>query len=111
MINRYKGNIDNIIIMSSNIPNEDERTFIASSNLFSDFTMNISLYKVSSIPEIIDIFSTELRNVLKENNLTLLEKRIDNIEFHIHGYSIEDILTSDINSIFYICDHKNQEEL
>ena len=71
MINRYKGNIDNIIIMSSNIPNEDERRFIASSNLFSDFTMNISLYKVSSISTDINISFID-KAILKSINACMI---------------------------------------
>tara|TARA_Y100000996_G_scaffold362657_1_gene306039 strand:- start:415 stop:669 length:255 start_codon:yes stop_codon:yes gene_type:complete len=83
----------------------DTRQFIASSEIFSNFKMNISLYDVSSIDDIVNIFTTELKNVLKEYNFTALLKILEDKRFHIHSYKIEDILTSEEDHIFYICDH------
>jgi len=37
--------------------------------------------------------------------LTNLVKKINNTNFHIHSYTIEDILVSKSEDIFYICDH------
>ena len=42
------------------------RLFIASSKLFSDFQMNISLYNISTIDDIITLFKDELSMVLKK---------------------------------------------
>tara|TARA_Y100000996_G_scaffold411724_1_gene396408 strand:- start:1191 stop:1448 length:258 start_codon:yes stop_codon:yes gene_type:complete len=83
----------------------EERTFIASSELFSDFQCNVSLYSVSSLNDIIEAFTNELKTTLKKNNFTNLVKKLDDRNFHIHGYSIEDILVSEKESIFYVCDH------
>ena len=81
------------------------RKFIASSDLFSDFQLDISLYNVSSIEDIIKIFVSSLKEVLENNNLTMLVKILNERNFHIHSYTIEEILTSNYDSIFYICDH------
>ncbi len=81
------------------------RLFIASSELFSNFQVNISLYDISTIEDIIVLFKEELNRVLKKNNLTNLVNKLNVTNFHIHSYSIEDILTSNPEDVFYICDH------
>ncbi len=81
------------------------RLFIASSELFSNFQVNISLYDISTIEDIIVLFKEELNSVLKKNNLTNLVNKLNVTNFHIHSYSIEDILTSNPEDVFYICDH------
>jgi hypothetical protein len=83
-----------------------KRTFIASSELFSGFKVEIQITRVDSINEIINYFVNELTTVLEENNFeNLLSKLNNNKLFHIHGVSIEDILTSNPDHIFYLCDH------
>ena len=81
------------------------RLFIASSELFSNFQVKISLYNISTIEDIIVLFKEELNSVLKKNNLTNLMNQLNETNFHIHSYSIEDILTSNPEDVFYICDH------
>ena len=81
------------------------RLFIVSSELFSNFEVEISLYKVSTIEDIITLFKDELSSVLKKNNLDNLVKKLNETNFHIHSYKIEDILTSNPEDVFYICDH------
>ena len=66
------------------------RLFIASSELFSNFQVNISLYDISTIEDIIVLFKEELNSVLKKNNLTNLVNKLNVTNFHIHSYSIED---------------------
>ena len=82
-----------------------ERKFIASSELFSNFEVNICLYSVASLEDIIKIFTDELIEVFKKNKLTNLINKVETTNFHIHSNSIEDILTSDKDAIFYVCDH------
>lgn len=82
------------------------RKFIASSELFSDFEVTISLYEINSIDEIINIFIEELEKVLSENKLNILLDKLKKKKFHIHSYTIEEILTSNDEDIFYICDHQ-----
>ena len=83
----------------------DKRLFVASSELFSNYQKEISLYNVSTIDDIIKIFVSSLKDILQENNLISLSKKLDQTKFHIHKITIEDILISDKESIFYICDH------
>ena len=81
------------------------RVFVASSELFSNFQMDISLMEVSTIEDIISIFKNELKTILEKNNLTNLVNQLEKCNFHIHSYTIEDILTSNPEDIFFICDH------
>ena len=83
----------------------DKRTFIASSELFSEYSLDISLYMVSSVEDIIKIFKESLVELFKNNKLYILEKKVKETNFHIHGQEIESILTSSPDQIFYICDH------
>ena len=83
----------------------ENRLFIASSELFSDYQLEISLYNVSSLEDIINIFILSLKEELEKLKLTIIIKKLTESDFHIHSYTIEDILTSEDDSIFYICDH------
>lgn len=83
----------------------DKRLFIASSELFSNFQTYISLYDISTIDDIICSFKNTLKEVFLSNNLDNLVKNVDDCDFHIHSYTIEDILTSKSEDCFYICDH------
>ena len=84
---------------------KDSRLFIASSELFSNFEVEISLYSVSSIDDIVDFFKKELLTVLQKNNFINLIKKLEESNFHIHSFTIEDILVSNPEDIFYVCDH------
>ncbi len=81
------------------------RKFIISSETFSDYEMYISLYDISTIDDIINIMRNDLIEKLSALKLTNLVKKINNTNFHIHSYTIEDILVSKSEDIFYICDH------
>jgi len=81
------------------------RKFIISSETFSDYDMYISLYDISTIDDIINIMRNDLIEKLSALKLTNLVKKINNTNFHIHSYTIEDILVSKSEEIFYICDH------
>ena len=83
-----------------------KRTFIASSEIFTDYSYDISLVEVSTLDDIIEVFKNSLIELFKKNNLTTLKKMVEEKNFHIHSYTIEDVLTSSDESIFYICDHE-----
>lgn len=84
----------------------EKRLFVASSETFSNYQVEISLFNVESIEDIINIFVLSLKTKLSELNLTNLVKKVEASKFHIHSHTIEDILTSNDESIFYICDHQ-----
>lgn len=85
----------------------EKRLFIASSEIFSDYQLEISLFNVSTLEDIINLFILSLKERLEELNLTNLIKKLSESNFHIHSHTIEDILTSSDDSIFYICDHQD----
>ena len=89
----------------NNMNDSYSRLFIASSELFAGFTVRIQITEVDSHEDIIRIFKEKLGNVLEENNLTNLLENLKKSSFHIHTNSIEDILTSKPEDIFYLCDH------
>ena len=84
----------------------EKRKFIASSELFSDFTVDISLYNVETIDDIIKIFVRELKECLIKNNFTNLVEIVNKKKFLIHGKTIEMILVSNHTESFFICDHE-----
>jgi len=86
--------------------NKETREFIASSELFSDYTVDISLYSIETLDDIIKIFVDSLRDSLLTNNLTKLVELLDKKNFHIHGKTMEMILTSKDTETFFICDHE-----
>ena len=88
--------------MKSNI-----RTFIASSELFSGFSVNIDLNYCNNINEIIHEFKDKLIFILKSFNFEILIEKLETMNFHIHTYGFEDIIISDKSNIFYICQCEN----
>ena len=81
------------------------RNFIISSELFSDYNIDICLYDISTIDDIINIIKKKLLEDLKKLNLNILCDIVNERKFHIHNFNIEDILTSKPESRFFICDH------
>ena len=81
------------------------RTFIASSELYSGFRVNIDIRYINTLDDIVKIFLDELKLVLKQNNFEVLLEKVVDKEFHIHSYTLEDILTSNPDHIFYVCNH------
>ena len=87
------------------------RTFIASSELYSGFRVNIDIRYINTLDDIVKIFLDEMKLVLKQNNFEVLLEKIVDKEFHIHSYTLEDILTSNPDHIFYVCNHCNMLQL
>ena len=84
------------------------RTFCLSDDIFSGFKSTVNLMKVHCIEEIISQVQTELYTVLKILNLDLLCMKLNEAQFHIHGYTFDTICQSEPDSIFYICNHKHE---
>ena len=82
------------------------RTFIASSELFSGFKVEINIQSIDTVDHIIKIFTDELKTVLKKYNFEiLLEKMNYENGWHIHAHTMEEILTSNGGNTFYVCNH------
>lgn len=85
--------------------NHYERKLVASSELFSGFTVYIDITEVETLDDIVEYFKKKLKETLIKNNFENLVLRLNDTKFHIHTFKIEDILVSSINDTFYVCDH------
>jgi hypothetical protein len=82
------------------------RTFIASSEIFSGFKINIDIRTINNLQDIVDIFLIKLKKVLELNNFeVLLDKLKYGNSWHIHTHTLEQILIGDSNSVYYVCNH------
>ena len=81
------------------------RTFIASSELFSGFKVEINIQSIDNVDHIIKIFTDELKTVLKKYNFEILLESVNVGKFHVHSHTLEQILISNKDEIIYICDH------
>tara|TARA_B100000035_G_C20988550_1_gene549038 strand:- start:843 stop:1115 length:273 start_codon:yes stop_codon:yes gene_type:complete len=79
------------------------RKCVASSELFSGFTVEIDIRYIDNIGEIINYFKKQLFDVLKKNNLLNLIDKLKITNFHIHTHNLNEILLN--KEIIYICDH------
>ena len=95
--------------METNI--NHKRLFVASSDLFSGFKVYIDIRYIDSLDDIVNIFLNELRIILKENNFENMLKKIVDKEFHIHSHTLEQILTSNKDDIFFVCNHYSVEKI
>ena len=81
-----------------------KKKFISSSNYFSGFSVDIDLDYCNNLNDIIIEFKKMLSFILKQFNFELLIDKLNNTNMHIHSYTFEDILLSDKDATFYICD-------
>ena len=82
------------------------RTFIASSEYFSGFKVQIDIRRINTLQDIVDIFLTELKKVLELNNFeVLLDKLKYGNSWHIHTHTLEQLLLGNSNSVYYVCNH------
>ena len=81
------------------------RTFIASSELFSGFKVEMNIQSIDTLDHIIKIFTDELKTVLKKYNFEILLESVNVKKFHVHSHTLEQILISNKDEIIYICDH------
>jgi len=91
--------------MSGLIDDKYERVFIASSELFSGFKVEMDIRNIDTLDDIVNIFTDNLKKVLKEYNFEILHDSVNAAKFHIHSHTLEDILVSNKDEIFYVCDH------
>lgn len=75
-----------------------------SSTIFGGFQCTINVKGIESIDEVVVLAISQLRDIMEKNRLSELVKKVDEIKWHIHSHTLEDILTSK-NDIIWICDH------
>ena len=81
----------------------NERKFIISGSLFSQYETNINLDLVESINDIITFVINNIEEDIKLFPILITE--LKKINYHIHDYDIGHILLSNPDTIFYICSH------
>ena len=81
------------------------RKFIASAELFSGYEVDIDLNYCNSLDDIVNTFYDDLHNLLNSYNLISLVNEVKRCRFHIHSFTFEDIVLSDKNNLYYVCDH------
>ncbi len=81
----------------------NERKFIISGSLFSQYETNINLDLVDSVNDIIKLVINNIEKDIKKFPILITE--LKKVNFHIHDYDIGDILISNSDTIFYICNH------
>ena len=81
------------------------RKFIISDEHFSGFGVDVDITQTDKLDDIVQSVKLKLLEVLKEHNFENLIILFQKKEFHIHSVSMERILTSDKDELFYVCHH------
>ena len=81
------------------------KTFKISDRTFSGYTVDLDMEFYYSVEQICNAIKKNLIQFLKLHNLEILQNKAKEINFHIHDYSIEDILIADKEKIFWCCSH------
>ena len=87
--------------------NGNQRTFIFSSNYFSDYKVIGDIRYYDTIEDIINYCKNDLLNTLKKNNFTIFIDHLKEINFNIHSHSFDEILLCSPDEYIYICDCNN----
>ena len=83
----------------------NNRKFTISDEYFSGYSVIINLDIMHNKQDIIDLITDNLKNELTKLGLEMLVSKLLRCKFHIHDYQFEDILLSNKNTIFWICNH------
>jgi hypothetical protein len=83
----------------------NNRLFQISDNLFAGFRLLVDLDEIDNMDQIIDQIVNDLRNILKQHKLEILEMELNKKKFHIHDVTFEKILLSEPNEVFWVCIH------
>ena len=83
----------------------NNRLFQISDDLFTGFHVLVDLDEINNMNQIIDQIVNDLRNILKQHKLEILEMRLNKKNFHIHDVTFEKILLSESNEVFWVCSH------
>ena len=83
----------------------NNKKFKISDRTFSGYAVDLDMEYYDSLDQICTAVKNNLIQFLKLHNLEILENQAKQINFHIHDYSIEDILIADKENIFWCCNH------
>lgn len=80
--------------------------FVLSCSPFSGFRVDIPKDSLLSLEKAIGMVKTELMRILREHHLEELIDLLVSKEFHIHDYTLLDVLSNEEeNRSWYICSH------
>lgn len=83
----------------------NNRQFCISGSIFGGYKTVIDLDLVESIDDILDEVTSRIRDDIKKYPEIMSGLNKEKIKFHIHNYEFGDILMSDQETIFYVCNH------
>lgn len=83
----------------------NNKKFKISDRTFSGYAVDLDMEYYDSLDKICTAVKNNLIQFLKLHNLEILQNQAKQTNFHIHDYSIEDILISDKERIFWCCSH------
>lgn len=80
------------------------QTFTLSSKLFGGYTIRKHVNEIESIEDVINELIKSLNDDLKRSNLHELQMELSKLKFHYHDYDLLDVLTSAVETTWYICE-------
>ena len=79
------------------------RNIQISGSEFSGFIHNIDIRYVDNLEGIVRITKDKLKEIFDKYNMIDLSSDVENINFHIHSHTFDDILLMDSNDTIYVC--------
>ena len=70
---------------------------------FSGFTHDIDIRYVDNLEGIVRITKDKLKEIFDCHNMIDLSSDVENIDFHIHSHTFDDILLMDSKDTIYVC--------
>ena len=70
---------------------------------FSGFTHDIDIRYVDNLEGIVRITKDKLKEIFDRHNMIDLSSDVENIDFHIHSHTFDDILLMDSKDTIYVC--------
>ena len=80
-----------------------ERTFIFSSDTFSNYEVITDIRYLDSLDDIIDFCKRDLIEILRKHNLVSLVEKCEKTQFHIHTHTFGEILVENSKACIYLC--------
>ena len=70
---------------------------------FSGFIHEIDIRYVDNLEDIVRITKDKLKEIFDKHNMIDLSSDVENIDFHIHSHTFDDILLMDSKDTIYVC--------
>jgi len=84
----------------------EEVVFGVSSDLFQGYRRVVRRDEIESIEGVIEMIRASLIGELERLRLGVLSEKLRYRRFHVHGYTILDVLASnEAEKVWYVCDH------